>query len=704
MGKQLASENTPKETKLALRYEDIRRKEYELISDLLEILPKIDMVDEERVAQVRDALFHADHPFLMVFVGPFSSGKSSLINALLGSEDVLRVGPTPTTDRINILRYGEEASRMDSGGEVDTVFYPSEMLKKVSFVDTPGLESIFKKHEETTRKFLHRSDVVLLTMLATQAMSQRNLDYLQQLREYGKKVIIIINQCDLLSEEEREQVREYVQNQSQDKLGYKPDIWMMSARQGIAAQRARGGAKVVVMPEDGSMPTDSDESPAIPETPLLVVEAEAEATAAGSTLPTPPSTPALDTDTPPATDAPAAVDESGNAVAEKVVTNANKEVITAEELWDRSGMAQLENYINRQLGDVDRLRQKLQTPLNIAQNVHRVALDAVKSNQAVLDQYQGIAENVQQQLAAYQREQERIVREINDEITNHFNEAADRGEEAIRETFQLSNAVGAVGRGFTDLIGLGRLFRRGKKSSYARLAFERHKVYEPLGKLTDATNKLGPRLEGKDLQDIDDLVKYAQGEIDALPSEIRGKVIGKVQPPLKYDRTMFTDVRPKLEDLEERARKSETDKLEGNLRSTFFGLAVWEAVLLLIAIIVGIAGELTPVVIIVLLVAALVGIFATPLLGRFLATGYRNQMLTVQQEYIDTLTKAADKQIDYGMRLRRDVVAPLTRLVETQTSIQTEQMTKLQKISQGMTEIEGELTKLGKRGLFGLGG
>jgi len=175
------------DTRLVTAYEAIRRREYEVINDLLTVLPKIDTLGEERVAQVRDALFHADHPYLMVFVGPFNSGKSSLINALLGTDELLTVGPVPTTDRISILRWGIDTQRMESGGDVDTVFHPSPLLKKVSFVDTPGLESIFQKHEETTRKFLHRSDVVVLVMLATQAMTQSNIEYLQKLREYGKK-------------------------------------------------------------------------------------------------------------------------------------------------------------------------------------------------------------------------------------------------------------------------------------------------------------------------------------------------------------------------------------------------------------------------------------------------------------------------------------------------------------------------------------
>ena len=222
------------DTRLATTYEALRRREYELISNLLTLLPKIDNLDQSRVVQVRDALFHADHPFLMVFVGPFSSGKSSLINAILGKSDLLRVGPVPTTDRINILRWADGEQRMDSGSQVDTVFYPSALLKKVSFVDTPGLESIFQKHEETTKKFLHRSDVVLLVMLATQAMTSRNLEYIQLLRGYGKKVIILINQADLLSEEDRQTVVDYVTNQSEDRLGYQPDVWLVSAKTGLA--------------------------------------------------------------------------------------------------------------------------------------------------------------------------------------------------------------------------------------------------------------------------------------------------------------------------------------------------------------------------------------------------------------------------------------------------------------------------------------
>lgn len=620
----MAIENV--ETRLALEYEAIRRQEYELISGLLEVLPTVDNLPEQRLAQARDALFHADHPFLVVLVGPFSSGKSSILNALLGEPQLLPVGPIPTTDRICIIRWGEHPERITTAGEADTVFHPAPLLQKVSLVDTPGLESVFQKHEEATRKFLHRSDVVLLVMLATQAMTARNLEYLQMLKDFGKKVIIVINQTDLLSTEEAESVRDYVLDQSQQRLGFKPDVWLVSAKQGAAAR-------------------------------------------------------------------------SGDEL----------DRIT----WKQSGLSRIEEYVDDQLNDVARLRQKLQTPLQIVQNVTRSALEAVRANQAALDGYQGVAANIDQQLAAQRREQEKIVREINGEISDLFGAAAMRGSEAIRDLFQFSQALVSLWRGLLELIGLSGLLRRGQGQSYVRAAFERRKAFEPIAELPATVDKLGPRLEGKDLQDIDDLVKYARREIDALPPAIRAKIIGSVQAPLGYDRTALQQVRPALEALEDEARRLETDRLEQITRNAMLYLAVWEAIIIIVIIFLLAGGNRLfeagqpswPFFALVILVAAgLLGLAFLPLRGRLLESAYTNRMLKLQARYIAELTKAADQQIEYGMRLRREVVLPLTRLIESQTHIQTEQLTRLQTAEQEIAAIEATLSNLGKRRLPGLRG
>jgi GTP-binding protein EngB required for normal cell division len=618
----LAVENN--ETRLVNEYEAIRRREYTVITDLLEVLPRINDLPKEAVGQARDAMFHADHPFLMVFVGPFSSGKSSLINALLGMRELLAVGPVPTTDRINILRWGEDPQRMDSGGgEVDNIFHPSPLLKKVSLVDTPGLESVFQRHEETTRKFLHRSDVVLLVMLATQTMTVSNLEYLQKLREYGKKVIIIINQADLLTPEEAETVRAYVLDQSLDRLGFKPIVWMVSSKQGLAAWRP-----------DGTLDA---------------------------------------------------------------------------ELWRASGMNQIQDYIENQLDDLDRLRQKLQTPLQIIQSVTTSALGKVRTNQAILDQYQAINTNIEQQLAAHQREQDRAVREISAEVGAKFGEITMRGSEAIRETFQLTRAFGALGRGLGELTGIARLFRRGDKPAYVRQAFERHKVFEPVGQLPTIVDKLGPHIEGRDLQDLDDLVKYGQKEIRALPAAIREKVIGEVHAPVQYDRRMIQEVRPELEKLESEAQVLEVDKITATARNALLYLALWEVLVIIAGVALlasGVGQETGANIVLFLLILGLGmgGLLIVPLMGRVIETQYTNRLLNLQTRYIETMTRAAEKQIDYGMRLRRDAVAPLTRLIEAQTQIHNDQMGRLRLAEGEMAKIEAELNKLGKRGFLGIRG
>jgi hypothetical protein len=95
-----------------------------------------------------------------------------------------------------------------------------------------------------------------------------------------------------------------------------------------------------------------------------------------------------------------------------------------------------------------------------------------------------------------------------------------------------------------------------------------------------------------------------------------------------------------------------------------------------------------------LLILAAAGALVLPLRGRWLALSYQNRLAKLANRYIDVLTRAADKQVEYGMRLRRDAVSPLTRLIEAQTAIQNEQMTRLQTAQQNIVTIERELTEL----------
>jgi ribosome biogenesis GTPase A len=604
------------ESKLTREYDALRQREFTALTDLLEVLPKVDGLAPEYATQARDALFHADNPYLMVLVGAFNSGKSSIINALLGAPDVMPVGPVPTTDRITILRYGDNPQRM-AAGEVDTVLYPSPVLQRVSLVDTPGLESVFQTHEAQTRKFLHRADAVLYVMLATQAMSAEGLQALDTLREYGKKVILIINQIDLLSPEERETVRRYVAEQAQGHLSVGVPVWLMSAKQGLAANLAD--------------------------------------------------------------------DEAG---------------------WRASGMAQVEEYIERQLDDAERLRQKLLTPLQIAEAAAASAITKLRDNQTALDASKAIAENVRAQLSAQERDQQATAKAVQAEASAKFDAVARRGGEAIRDIFQLGRVLGALGRGLGELTGVSWLFRRDRTPNYIVQAFDKYKVFEPLDELPTVADKLAPRLEGRDLKDLDELVTYTTREMGALPEAIRQKVIGTPQAPVVYDRRALQAVRPALAAIEQEARLVETDRFAAASRQALISLALWEIVLLVFGVAVlgsGILGEGAWSMLFLLVGLAMLGLLVLPLAGRVMAGRYATRIYAQQKLYLDKLSAATVEQVEYGMRLRRDVTAPLTRLVDAQVGVQAEQLARLHSIEAEISRLSADVNKLGRRGLFGLG-
>ncbi|GIW27097.1 MAG: GTP-binding protein [Meiothermus sp.] len=183
---------------------------------------------------LKQALLDLDGPFLLVVVGEFNSGKSSLLNALLGG-DFLKEGVTPTTDRINLIGYGPEPKLEPHSPELVLIQLPHPMLKDVRLVDTPGTNAILQHHQVLTEKFLPRADLILFVTSADRPFTQSEANFLSFIRAWGKKVVIVINKMDLLTEPELQQVLEFVKKGADQTLGQVPPIFAVSAR------RARQG-------------------------------------------------------------------------------------------------------------------------------------------------------------------------------------------------------------------------------------------------------------------------------------------------------------------------------------------------------------------------------------------------------------------------------------------------------------------------------
>jgi uncharacterized protein HemX len=132
---------------------------------------------------------------------------------------------------------------------------------------------------------------------------------------------------------------------------------------------------------------------------------------------------------------------------------------------------------------------------------------------------------------------------------------------------------------------------------------------------------------------------------------------------------------------------------------------VWEIILLLAGVVVvGVLVNQPDGTIVGLLVGIIVlmlfGLGFVPLRGRMLQNAHTSRMLKLQNRYLETLSGAAEEQIDYGVQLREDTVEPLLSLIEAQTETQSEQLEKLQSIQQQMVEIESSLADMGKSRLL----
>jgi len=215
------------------------REERETLIRLEAALQRLnaDPADLEALSQARRQL---DELFLLVIVGEFNSGKSAFINALLG-EPFLPEGVTPTTAEIHLLRHGNADRYVNTDGVV-VLSHPAEWLRDINLVDTPGTNAVIQRHQEITEAFIPRSDLVLFVTSADRPFSESERMFLTHIRDWGKKVVVVINKIDLLdSEADVEQVVGFVRENAQTLLGLRPEVFPLSARLALRAKTTPPG-------------------------------------------------------------------------------------------------------------------------------------------------------------------------------------------------------------------------------------------------------------------------------------------------------------------------------------------------------------------------------------------------------------------------------------------------------------------------------
>lgn len=225
---------------LSERHEEIRREERRILAELQDNLLLFG-ADPQDTRALQDTIAQLDELFLIVVVGEFNSGKSAVINALLGQR-LLPEGVTPTTTQINLLRYGPQEERRLLNEHQQVLSLTVDWLRDISIVDTPGTNAIIRSHEVITTQFIPRADLVLFITSADRPFTESERQFLERIRAWGKKVTMVINKIDILqSEDDLRQVVKFVAENSRLLLGIDPQVFAVSARLALQAKLGETG-------------------------------------------------------------------------------------------------------------------------------------------------------------------------------------------------------------------------------------------------------------------------------------------------------------------------------------------------------------------------------------------------------------------------------------------------------------------------------
>jgi small GTP-binding protein len=209
--------------------ENLLKDSRNLLNDLRASLIQFGATPED-YETLADSIRQLDELFLLVVVGEFNSGKSAFINALLGQK-LLKEGVTPTTTHINVLKFGETQERRVENETTHTLTAPVELLAELNIVDTPGTNAIIRQHETITQQFIPRSDLVLFVTSADRPFTESERQFLEKIRDWGKKVLIVLNKIDLFqSQDELDQVVAFISENARALVGITPEIFPVSAR------------------------------------------------------------------------------------------------------------------------------------------------------------------------------------------------------------------------------------------------------------------------------------------------------------------------------------------------------------------------------------------------------------------------------------------------------------------------------------------
>ena len=213
-----------------------------------------------------------------------------------------------------------------------------------------------------TSEFIPRSDFILFVTSADRPFTESERQFLERIRDWGKKIVLVLNKVDLLREsDEIAEVMAFLRQHATALLGSTPEIFPISARLTQDARRAYAGDEGI-------------------------------------------------------------------------------------QLYERSRLGAVRDYLLRTLDDEGRTRLKLLTPLGVMQRLAIKYTGEAAKRQELLNEDARTVENIETQVAAHTEEMTRAFEQRLKSVENIVLQMRDRGDTFFDETVRLTNVRALIQR------------------------------------------------------------------------------------------------------------------------------------------------------------------------------------------------------------------------------------------------------------------
>ncbi|MCX6075663.1 MAG: dynamin family protein [Campylobacterales bacterium] len=197
-------------------YVKIQQEVTEYSSDLVS-QEEIDSFSEHIQTKLTDF-----NPSIMVY-GTYNAGKSTLLNALFGQEEMAKTGDSPETAEV----YGYE-------------------YNGVTIYDTPGINAP-QEHEEVTKEHLDKSEIILFVLSNDGSLEEQFVyEKISEIVKANKPIILVLNNkrgTELNSKEAIDEINKVNVNLSRigdrngiDRIENKVAICMVNAKTALKAK------------------------------------------------------------------------------------------------------------------------------------------------------------------------------------------------------------------------------------------------------------------------------------------------------------------------------------------------------------------------------------------------------------------------------------------------------------------------------------